>query len=333
MFGTLFRVQLRALAILAAVTFVVLTVAGINQTLHQNELNQLVDASERQARFWALVAGEETSIEPTVENLLARDLQPLVDDPDLVDKFRAPTNRYGGIADAIGVDPFNGRGLNCTECGPLSAESEEKIRQIADGNFEYVRNTTLVEYPDDGYQLTPWGLSVPVTIFLWFTVAGPLSMVVVHGYLRMLDDEYKVRSLGDLDWEYGSVQRNAVIVLGWPVTLPYMLYRKLNSRRFEAKVRATFPEQMALLDQTDRMLGRVSGPQLGELQRVRDEVRHELEVQTRSGMNASDLELQFLTEQLRNANEFLHLRSGVLAEKGEDHGSPQDTTSPQQDQG
>lgn len=311
MFSTVLKVLLRVYLWLLLFTVGAVLSTAVIQSIDNASKQDEWDALNNRVQFWELVAGEAASAQPTVDNLLARDLQPLLDDPDLIDRFRAPANRYGGITEAIGVDPFHSVGLDCTECGGLSDESRFALDRIAEGDLDAVRASLLTDAPDLGLDLTPFGLSVPTALMLWYLTTGIISAGAAELFLRNVRSEYRAHSLRDLSWEHSSVERNAVAALTPLVATPLIVTRHATRKRFADKVRSSFPEQMKLVDETDKMLERVPADQRPAILAMRNDVMRELEAQTR-GWDDSPYELTDLTARLEQANEFLTFRSKAL---------------------
>lgn len=81
----------------------------------ESEYDESVKQAQVQQHFWRVVAGQESGSQGGVLNKLARDLNELPTEE--LSQFRGDSNRYGGISEELGYDPFNG--ADCSECGPL----------------------------------------------------------------------------------------------------------------------------------------------------------------------------------------------------------------------
>lgn len=101
--------------------------------------------------FYRVVAGEDAGRSPTVDNKLARDLHVLLEKDDAagaIADFRGDANRYGGITEELGFDPFNGE--NCSECGELDLDVQEDLLQIEKGDLDEVVAEQNAGLGDDG---------------------------------------------------------------------------------------------------------------------------------------------------------------------------------------
>jgi hypothetical protein len=91
------------------------------------------NAALKEQQFWSIVAGEQGA-PPGVFGKLATDLKNTPDDE--LDDFRGDSNRYGGITDELGFDPFNG--TDCSECGPLDQYVINTVIDIRSGRLTVV---------------------------------------------------------------------------------------------------------------------------------------------------------------------------------------------------
>lgn len=114
--------------------------------------------------FYRVIAGELSGSEPGPANKLARDLRDLP--VEQVDAFTGDSNRYGGITDDLGFDPFVG--LDCNECGPLDDAVVEDVEEIKEGNLDEVLDeyTEAIEPADTmdgppGFLWLLWLVSFP----------------------------------------------------------------------------------------------------------------------------------------------------------------------------
>lgn len=123
---------------------------------------------EQLMHFYRVVAGDLSGQEPGPANKLARDLREIpVED---IETFTGDSNRYGGITDELGFDPFNG--VNCSECGELDTQVVFDIQDIKDGEL----NTVLERLEDEiepadtvagppGFLWAVWLISLPALAF------------------------------------------------------------------------------------------------------------------------------------------------------------------------
>lgn len=318
---TLLRFQV-AIASAAAVVLLALggTAAAV-QAIDNNQAEQAQQVSEKEAHFWQIVAGAGSGSSPTVDVLLARDLQGL--SAAQVDDFRGNSNRYGGITDAIGFDPFDETGLDCFECGPLDQGTKDNLALIRSGNLDAVINKTVVEAPDDGMTLTPFGLSIPTTIIIFWMVGGPLSLMGAHYWAKYNSSStYSVRRFGDLwkmDAKLTPEERRATLQLfslAPSFWVPYGLYIVTMHKRHDERVREMFPDHVAFLEEMDRSLDRMAdSPLKDEAKALRNEVMLELQSQALGSGDRTD-ELTILMAQLGDVESHLRARREALKELG-----------------
>lgn len=137
------------------------------------------DAIYEQVDFWSLVEGGGVN-SPSPENRLARDLADRLgpDDPDATElpeeiiDFRGTSNAYGGVTEAIGVDPFSGAG--CDECGPLSDDSLNALLLIKQGRQVELYQELQTDLQDTDWNMTWYGDTplVPFTIIYFLSASG-----------------------------------------------------------------------------------------------------------------------------------------------------------------
>lgn len=137
--------------------------AGFNAG-SDSEYEEDVAASVQQQNFWRMVAGE-VGATPGVFGKLASDLR----NSEIEDlpQFRGDSNRYGGISDELGYDPFNG--VNCSECGPLDQEVINRVVDVKSGRLAEVLAELEPGRPDKadgppGWVWPIWLLSGPGAI-------------------------------------------------------------------------------------------------------------------------------------------------------------------------
>lgn len=306
---TLLRFQV---AIASAAVGVILLVGGgaaVVQSIDNNRAEQAQEVSDKEAHFWRIVAGEGSGSSPTVDVLLARDLQGL--SASQVDDFRGHSNRYGGITDAIGFDPFDETGLDCFECGPLDQGTKDNLALIRADNLDAVINKTTVEAPKEGLTLTPFGLGIPTTVFILWMVGGPLTLAAAH---------YTAKYNGHLNrWAVeptAADERAAELrltLLAPSFWLPHKIYMAVTRQRFEDKMREMFPDHVLFLENLDRTLERLPDtPSKDDVRMLRNEVMLELETQTRGYGDTKDLDI--LMAELGDVQSHLQARQQALRE-------------------
>lgn len=137
--------------------------SGVSAGSNSAERNRAKDETAqlaKQEHFYRVVAGELSGNEPGPANKLARDLHDLP--VEQIDTFTGDSNRYGGITEDLGFDPFNG--VDCSECGPLDYEIALDVIAIKTDQLERVVDDLHAEVkPADT-------TSGPPTFawFLWF---------------------------------------------------------------------------------------------------------------------------------------------------------------------
>jgi hypothetical protein len=151
---------------------------GANQAKDSNYRDKL-DAAKTQQVFWRVVAGREQGNESGVLNKLANDLR-ATPASELVD-FRGDSNRYGGITEALGYDPFNGP--NCQECGPLDDAVVADAIEIKKGGLQAV--VARLQPPKPDHVSGP-----PLVLWLVWLVSLPLA---VFGYKRYAQHRHEVK--------------------------------------------------------------------------------------------------------------------------------------------
>lgn len=105
--------------------------AGHNAQTSDRYDHQTAQLAKRE-HFYRVIAGKDSGEDPGPANRLARDLRDLSEDE--VYNFEGDTNRYGGITEELGFDPFSGS--RCDECGPLDNKLERDIALIKEGKLD-----------------------------------------------------------------------------------------------------------------------------------------------------------------------------------------------------
>ena len=147
--------------------------AGLNAGTN-SEVKEARSQAAKETRFYQVVAGELSGSEPGPANRLARDLR---ETPvERLSSFQGDSNRYGGISEELGFDPFNG--VDCQECGFLDPDVIENTEQVKNGDLPTVLEEIQDEVPvqDD----TP---GPPA--FLWFLWI--ISYPIYAGYVFVKD--------------------------------------------------------------------------------------------------------------------------------------------------
>lgn len=223
-----------------------------------------------EVHFWNAVAGESSTDAPTVENQLASDLANVP--ANKLASFRGDSNRYGGITDAIGYDPFNGAGLNCVECGPLKSSVLRDVKLAKAGGLATVLAEVKAPVDGQGYTLTPFRVSVFAwVLFLWLII-GHASYVIVG------EDRYPPES-------------NVRAWLSAPIIALWRSIGTWRSERGERKeFSSVFPDAAKQLDQADDLIRRLpaSSATTQRLVTLRDGVESELKRQARRGSASQD---------------------------------------------
>lgn len=308
----LFRTQK---VIAAAVVTVILGVTGavaVGQSIQQDDATDAQEAARSEAHFWRVVAGAESG-SPTVDVLLARDLRGL--SASQVERFRGDSNRYGGITDAIGYDPFDETGLDCFECGPLDVYTKDNLALIRQGGLDQVLQDTEVPSPDQGLTLTPAGMSTMSWVALLWMVGGPLTLAAAHYTAKAIDLQYAtVRRFGDV-FTADEQPPKTMMLMAPSFWLPYSFYREMTERRFQDKVQDAFPLQMEAIHRFDRALEEapVDSTTFQMLREHRNEVVREIEAQTRSGEGRDD-QIETLMQQLEDVQVYLKARAEAKKE-------------------
>lgn len=97
----------------------------------------------KEIHFYREVAGTDND-RGGMLNKLALDLRHTR--ADQLYQFRGDANKYGGIANELGFDPFNG--ASCSECGPLDEDVRANVAAVKAGNLGAVLSDIAVKKPD-----------------------------------------------------------------------------------------------------------------------------------------------------------------------------------------
>lgn len=326
----LLRFQAKVLKIVAPFVIAAVCFAGGIQYGDQRQVQQEIVEAQQRSHFWRVIAGTEPAGAPTVDNRLAKDIKDRLGPidsgatelPEAINRFRGNSNSYGGITDAIGTDPFDEAGLSCVECGPLDGDTKTKLLLIKQGNVEDVIASETPAQPG-GYTLTPFGWSgLKTGLVIWLT-GGPLVLLAAHRWAYTTHNQYTIRRFGDLEWSLNGecdATKLTTIALAPSWFIPYLAWRAATNRRFERRVRSEYGGQMAIVDEVDRVLDRISlksgdDPRVQALQQSRDTLVAELKSLTRAQADGSieDL-LERTCANLDDAKSVLKSRNEALAD-------------------
>lgn len=273
------------------------------QAAHNDNERDNADRAASQAHFWRAVAGDVSTDAPTVENQFAEDLAALSNTE--LREFRGTSNRYGGLVDQIGFDPFDERGLNCFECGPLDQRTLTNIKLVRSGQLRVVLATVHVD-TDNDYTLTPFGWPVWWTVIVYYLLVGHGSYLLVG-----LFTQPRVRPNDDR-WEPNRTM-NFVAPFLWAAKVWEV---RGERERIRSGVAEKFPDLMALVDSVDRELEAMpEGDEKRSLVEARDAVFDELRRQTRQSERGRDNDrLKELFVDLQGASNQLDARDSALQE-------------------
>lgn len=156
------RTLIGAWTAITAVLALLFVIGLISYAAGKSTYNGDLQEANARARLYASAGGAELSV-PSVERKLGADIYAYVRAHNgQLDGFRGDSNRYGGISDAIGEDPFDG--VNCSECGPLKAEWETNLEQTALGK---AATSELIDMPD---KPSSWYQTIGTLLVLWLLV-------------------------------------------------------------------------------------------------------------------------------------------------------------------
>lgn len=280
-------------------------IVGVGQAADHSHKNLAVVNQRHRERFYGMIDGRIPIEGQTVDVSLASDIKAILGPQDgkalpaAVLNFQGSSTSYGGITDVIGFDPFDHTGLGCKECGPLKDSVLTSLREIKsghDGNL--FRSVSPAKYH---YTLTPFGLSWILWFFiLWFAVSILVTEIAV-----------RVNPFG-----YSQIQNDAPMALMVSAPIYWGVHRFMKERQTDAsaqKLREEFPEQMAVIDNVNRLLGHVSGDKAIEMRKVRDQVLGQLQAQAQ-GSPADDIELRQSMNELSKCLDFLNARAEARQE-------------------
>jgi hypothetical protein len=112
-----------------------LIIASIGAAVHSSHFHKREIDADHRAHFYRVIGGEEDGSALTVENKLALDVKRAIAQHRL-NRFRGDSNAYGGVTDALGVDPFDG---SCgDECGFLTPSMKSNVLRAASGDADAV---------------------------------------------------------------------------------------------------------------------------------------------------------------------------------------------------
>lgn len=313
MHSILLRCQLRVLAVFFCLLFVVTAVSGLMQDINHQDASRQQEVSQQKSHFWKVIAGEESGVAPGVGNTLARDIR----STDNISDFRGDSSRYGGITDAIGFDPFDERGLNCSECGPLSQQVQNNIQLIHHGGINKLIQAHQSVKNDNTIHLTPFNTPVIMYVILLYAFAGNLSLFAAHQIAKQ-NKNYTAHKLSDLTWlENGNHDGAKVwlIVLSPVVTVVLVHMSNGREEKFMNDIDTFFPEQAALIRDIDRRLTKMpEGVNKTTVKIARNAVVRELQEQVSSGKALDDS--QELLSKLQATQDFLKGRQEAKKELG-----------------
>jgi hypothetical protein len=280
--------------VVGAVVMIIATVAG--HSSEQQDYEQARERSVQQVAFLSVAGGDTTGDGTSIANTLGRDIDAWLDEGRDIADFRGSNNRYGGITDALGYDPFDESGLDCSECGPLSADAQADITATREGN------NLDVAFPE-----APEPINWPAALGTYYLFGG------AFGYLCGTISTRR-RSMSFYDDLYVGVPTVCKVLAG-PAYIPLEVIERMQERNHEHKLRAAFPEQMQVVDEVDRALAVLDDddPRWDNLADMRADVMAELEAQCSSAPTSED-DLDVLMAQLQNSREFLTVRRDVLKE-------------------
>lgn len=131
----------------------------------QDEVAQLV----KREHLYLVIAGEMSGNEPGPVNRLGRDLHGTSTED--LSTFEGDSNRYGGISEDLGFDPFDSP--TCSECGPLDEDIINDIVLIRESGVA----AALLQY-----QVEEAGTASGTPGFLWIIwfLSYPVFVAVVY---------------------------------------------------------------------------------------------------------------------------------------------------------
>lgn len=286
--------QAKVVGVVLAVILTLTGVAGIWQaSVGHPAIERQAERVAAERHFWRAVAGEESTSAASVENQLAQDLASTPKSE--LGSFRGDSNRYGGITDAIGFDPFNGSGQNCSECGPLKESVRSRVALAKSGQVGQVIASVPVPNTDPAFVLTPFGISA----FVWVT--GIWLLVGHASYLAA-----------------GGTKRDARMWISAPGLAAWSSTTAWKAEQAErSKVSAVFPDAMQQIDEIDDFLSKLpkNSAEAERLRVLRNEVETELKRQAEMSVyNRDDAKVADATARLTAISDALQGRAAGFAE-------------------
>lgn len=301
--------QLKAWAAVLVCLVIVPILIGV--IAHSGTDNSAYQHAANAQSFYAMVDGRAPLNGATVDVALASDLKTLLGAhdgralPQSITTFQGTSSSYGGITGIVGFDPFNAAGQQCHECGPLTPKMLTVLSDIKSGHDKGLFAEIKVPAPKP-VRTTPLGMSWVAWLFiLWFG----------FGYLVGLSSAAWNRA------EFKAVEKPSVAL--WLLTPTFWAGRigsHWQSRTSQdRKLRKQFPQQMAAIDQVNRLLSHTSGPKATALRMKRDQVLGQLQTQVSSGASLSDeLELKKSMAELNDCQDLLDARAKAASELADD---------------
>lgn len=169
--------------------------ARVYNSQEESRVADEVAQVEREDRFYRIVAGQDSG-GPTPADKLARDLSQ-IEDPTSVAGFKGDSNRYAGITDSLGFDPFQD-GDNCPECGFLDTEVALNVATIK--GDENGLTTVLVSLQEE---IPPAKSRSGPAVWAWIIWVLSLPTYAVVMYMRLRKSE-------EVKWREVAQERNLV---------------------------------------------------------------------------------------------------------------------------
>ena len=117
------------------------TAVGIHHALQETGQVQYEQALETN-NFWRVIAGESEIQGLDATDSLALDLRTRIGEidggelPAEITDFVAPPNRYKGVTEALGFNPFADEGEACYECGALTDDMLSRLTLVKSGDVD-----------------------------------------------------------------------------------------------------------------------------------------------------------------------------------------------------
>lgn len=289
------KVQARIAGVAMAVILGVSLVSGGAQAFIEHpHAEAQVERVATERHFWNAIAGNESVSAASVENQLAMDLAATDD----LSSFRGDSNRYGGITDAIGFDPFDGTGQNCSECGPLKSDVREQVELAKSGKVSQVLASVDASPDTSSVSLTPFGVGFVTYAFALWVLIGYSSYLLA----LMITKE---KAQADLrSW------------LSAPLVALSVYLRQRNERNeIRERVSSVFPDAYATIDRVDKFLRELPDNESTRALRLkRNEVEAELRRQSTANHSDRDEEaLRVMTDSLQQVSDAIETRNTVWA--------------------